>query len=67
MKHHQKDSRGLLYDALASPHGIAVSVNNLKQLEQQLRKAQALDPDLRCLIFRVSPFNTQELWIVKQT
>lgn len=67
MKHSTQDSRHLLYEALLSPHGIAVSVNNVKQLEQQLRKAQVLDPELSILSFRLSPFNAQELWIVKQT
>lgn len=57
----------LLYRALASPIGIVIAVSDFALAQQRLYKArrESGDPDLDKLQLNRSPFNTDELWIVK--
>jgi len=60
----------LLYQALGTPLGIAVTVSNVPKAQQRLHqeRAKLQDPDLAVLQFRTSPFQPEgEVWIVKAT
>lgn len=59
----------ILYSAIASPHGLALSVSDFGGAQQKLyavRRALA-DPDLASLQFRRSPYSDTELWLTKTT
>lgn len=58
----------LLYQALASPLGIVIRVDNFQLAQAKLYAArrQSGDPELACLQLRHSPFDPeQELWIIR--
>lgn len=58
----------LLYQAMASPLGLVLSVSDFTQASQALYKARrdTQDPDLAVLQFRRSPFSPDtEIWLVK--
>ena len=58
----------LLYQALGTPLGIAVSCEDFTAAAQALYQCRVAlaDPDLGRLQFRRSPFNPEgEIWIVK--
>jgi hypothetical protein len=55
----------LLYSALASQFGIRVSTSNLNLLRQKLYALRAKHEELSCLSLVQSPFDPNELWIVK--
>lgn len=58
----------LLYAALASPIGCAVTVNDFTKAQQRLyiARTKSGDPSLDILQFRRSPLSPEtEIWIVK--
>jgi len=57
-----------LYNALASPFGIILECNDVRALRQRLytERRAAQDPQLNLLSFVPSPFNPQQLWLVKR-
>lgn len=57
----------LLYDALASEYGIAVTCKSADRLRAKLYPLRKTDPDLLILSFVLSPDNPEtELWIIKK-
>lgn len=56
----------LLYQALASEHGIAVETNDPERLRQKLYPIRKEHTDFECLAFLISPLNPADLWIIKQ-
>jgi len=55
----------LLYAALAEEYGIRVRTNNLPVLRQKLYALRKAHADLSCLSLVQSPFDENELWILK--
>jgi len=58
----------ILYQAMASPYGLVVAVDDFTKDQAKFYAArrESGDPSLDVLQFRRSPFNPQsELWIVK--
>lgn len=56
----------LLYAAMNSEFGVAVSTSDPVQLRAKLYPLRKTDPDLACLSFTISPTNpTSELWIIR--
>lgn len=58
----------LLYQALASEHGIAISDPDPLTLRKRMYKVRldAKDPELSCLSFRTRAECPDQLWIVKE-
>ena len=57
----------LLYDALASEFGIAVSTDDPATLRVRLYPLRKSEPEFADLSFFISPVNPEtELWIVKR-
>ena len=55
----------LLYAALAEEYGIRVTTNNLPVLRQKLYALRKAHDELSCLSLVQSPFDANELWIIK--
>ena len=57
----------ILYQAVGSPLGLVVKTSNFQLAQQRFYKARADsgDPDLTRLQFRHSPYDPNDLWIVK--
>ena len=56
----------LLYDAINAEYGIAVETNDPERLRQKLYPLRKQDELFTPLAFVLSPFNPQELWILKK-
>lgn len=56
----------LLYEALASPHGICVETTDAERLRQKLYPERKKSPDFLPLSFIISPMNGVDLWIVNR-
>lgn len=57
----------ILYEAYRAEHGVLVRTTDAERLRQKLYAERKKDPDLACLIFRISPSNPEtELLIVKK-
>ena len=57
----------ILYQALASEHGIVVTTDNVRLLKQRLYAARKKDEDLACITLATSPTNPNgEIWLVKK-
>jgi len=66
----QNDLIGLLYQAVATPLGMVLEVEDFVKATQALYRAkrEAADPSLDLLQFRRSPYRPEaEVWIVKLT
>lgn len=57
---------GLLYEALGAEYGVAVETNDPDRLRQKLYPLRKTDEIFTPLAFVLSPFNPQELWIIKK-
>lgn len=58
----------LLYQALASPHGVVVSTSDADRVRQRLYKLirESADLSLRDLAILSSPTNPSDLWLVRK-
>lgn len=60
---------GYWYQALHAEHGIELITDDGTQARQKLYAArkEVLDPDLDCISICLSPFEPNNLWLVKKT
>jgi hypothetical protein len=56
----------LLYAAYHSELGVVVETNDPERLRQKLYPLRKENPDFEPLAFVISPFNSVDLWIIKQ-
>lgn len=56
----------ILYNALATEHGIVVETEDAERLRQKLYVIRRECEDFVSLSFIISPFNGVDLWIVKK-
>jgi hypothetical protein len=59
----------ILYQALHSPFGLCLTVTDFTKTQQLFNRvrSKAGDPDLSVLRFAMSPYDRNELWIIKES